>query len=177
MQNQKYALSVRIVHWAMATIIIGLLGLGFYMEYFLAGDSPFRGQIYYLHKSFGALVLFFIAYRIFLKLTNKAPELPKTINKLSQRLAFFTHMALYLLMIMMPLSGYLMSNSFGHPVHLFFIELPNLVSKNIELGKLFGDIHEILGYSFAFIITLHIAGALKHRFFDLPDNDVLKRIT
>jgi cytochrome b561 len=86
------------------------------------------------------------------------------------------HMLLYGLMIFMPLSGYLMSNFFGYPVHLFGLPLPMLVEKNMALGKFFASTHEILGFAFVAILGLHIAGAIKHRFFDKPENDVLGRI-
>ena len=167
---------MRITHWLMSVIIIALLCVGFYMADFLDPQSPIRGQIYHLHKSFGALIIFLITYRIFLRFTNDIPALPKTINPLQKKLAKGAQFLLYLLMICMPLSGYLMSNAAGYPVKLFVIELPALVGKDPVLGKFFHSAHHYLGYAFVIILSLHIAGALKHRFFDKPENDVLKRM-
>jgi cytochrome b561 len=160
----------------MAAIILFLLGLGIYMVYFLSKEDPGRMGIYALHKSFGVMVLAFISVRIINRFINKAPALPDSLPKFDRLAAHFVHVALYLLMILVPISGYLMSNSFGYPVHFFGIELPFLVEKNYEIGSIFSKTHQISAYSMIALLTLHILGALKHRFFDKPENDVLKRI-
>lgn len=176
MNNQKYPLSMRVIHWVMALIILSLLALGFYMTTFLDKDSSNRMMIYNLHKSFGALVIFLVVARIFFRLSSAVPALPNSIPKIIQKLAHSAHYALYFLMIFMPLSGYLMSNFFGYPVYLFGLPLPMIVEKNPELGKFFANIHEYLAYAFLVVLSLHVAGVIKHRFFDKPENDVLKRM-
>ncbi len=172
----KYAKSSRILHWSIAVIIIGLLGIGIYMADFLDKEAPNRMQIYNLHKSFGVLVLMLVAIRIVNRFCNKPPHLPYTMPKYERILAHFAHALLYILMIIVPLSGYLMSNSFGYPAMFFGYEMPFLIEKNFDLGKIFAEIHEITAYALLGIVTLHILGALKHRFFDIKENDVLKRM-
>jgi cytochrome b561 len=164
------------MHWLMALIIISLLAIGFYMTTWLDKESANRMTIYNLHKSFGALVLFLVVARIFIRLSKPIPPLPNSISAFVQKIAHLVHILLYGLMIFMPLSGYLMSNYFGYPVHLFGLPLPMLVEKNIEMGKFFADVHKFLGFAFVAILSLHIAGAVKHRFLDKPENDVLKRM-
>ncbi|MES2676851.1 MAG: cytochrome b [Pseudomonadota bacterium] len=176
MQNQEYHPSMKIIHWTMAVIIIGLLALGFYMAEFMDKESANRMLIYNLHKSFGALVLFLVVIRIFVRMQRSAPPLPDSIDLLTQALSHLVHMILYALMILMPMSGYLMSNYFGYPVHLFGLQLPMLVSPNPDLGKLCANAHEFFGFSFVAVLGLHILGVIKHRFFDKPENDVLKRM-
>lgn len=172
----KYPLSSRILHWLMAAIILCLLGLGIYMKEFLPKDAVNRLQIYDLHKSFGVIVLILITIRILNRLIKNAPALPESMPKWEQLLAHLGHLGLYALMVVVPLSGYLMSNSFGFPVKLFGIELPFLIEKNFDHGKIFSEAHEISAYSLLALITLHILAALKHRFFDRAENDVLKRM-
>ena len=172
----KYSLSSRIIHWLMAAIIIPTLGVGIYMKDFLPKDSPNHLEIYSLHKSFGVIALIFIFIRIVNRLLNKPPKLPLSISKLEKILAYFGHFGLYILMILVPLSGYLMSNYFGFPVRLFEISLPNMVETNYELGKIFAETHEICAYFLLALVSIHIFAAIKHRFFDKPENDVLKRI-
>jgi len=176
MKNQEYHQSMKIIHWTMALIIIGLLAMGIYMTEFLDKSSANRMLIYNLHKSFGALVLFLIVIRIFVRMQRSAPPLPSSIDLLTQSLSHFVHIILYVLMILMPLSGYLMSNYFGYPVYLFTLKLPMLVDKNSDLGKLCANAHEFLGYTLLVLISFHILGVIKHRFFDRPENDVLKRM-
>lgn len=173
---QKYHITSRIIHWLMAAIIIFLLGLGIYMAQFLPKDALNRAEIYGLHKSLGALALVLILVRIINRSINKSPALPKAMNKFEKIAAHIAHGALYLLMIIVPLSGYLMSNYFGYPVAFFGIQLPFLVAQNPEIGKIFHEIHEIAPYVLIAVLVAHVAGVVKHRFFDKPENDVLKRM-
>lgn len=172
----KYPLSSRIIHWLMAVLILFLLGLGIYMTEFLSKEAPNRLEVYSFHKSLGVIALIFIFIRIINRLLVKAPALPKTMPKHEIILAHLGHFTLYVLMVLVPLSGYLMSNSFGYPVNLFSLELPSLVSTNFELGKVFSETHEVCAYSLLGVIVLHVVAVLKHHFFDKPENDVLKRM-
>lgn len=146
------------------------------MTEFLSKDSANRMQIYHLHKSFGVVVLILFFFRFVNRFKNPSPHLPQTIAKRERTLAHLGHIVLYVFMLAVPLSGYLMSNSFGYPVHLFSIEMPFLVQKNIELGKFFSGVHKYAAYGLIALLVLHIAGVVKHRFFDKPENDVLKRM-
>ena len=87
MENQKYHPLMKLIHWAMAIIIISLLGMGIYMANWIDKDSTNRMLIYNLHKSFGALVLFLIAIRIVVRITKSAPPLPDSINIVTQALS------------------------------------------------------------------------------------------
>lgn len=160
----------------MAAIILFLLALGFYMADFLSKEAPNRLEIYNLHKSLGALVLGLVFVRIVNRLIFKAPALPNSLPKSEKILAHLAHVALYLLMIAVPLSGYLMSNLFGYPVHFFGATLPNLVEANPELGMKIHDSHGVFAYILLGLIALHVAGVVKHKFFDKPENDVLGRM-
>ena len=176
MTPQKYALSSRTLHWLMALIIFTLLGLGIYMMEFLSKEAPNRMEIYSLHKSLGVLALILVLLRIINRFIKPAPKLPDTIAKFEKIAAHLGHFGLYFLMLLVPLSGYLMSNSFGFPVHLFSIEMPTLVQRDMEMAELFAETHEIAAYSLLGLVLLHILGALKHRLFEAPENDVLKRM-
>ena len=176
MENQKYHPLMKLIHWAMAIIIISLLGMGIYMANWIDKDSTNRMLIYNLHKSFGALALFLIAIRIVVRIAKSAPPLPDSINIVTQALSHLVHLILYVLMILMPLSGYLMSNYFGYPVHLFGLKLPMLVAQNPDLGRFYADAHQFIGFALIGVLGLHISGVIKHRFFDKPESDVLKRM-
>lgn len=172
----KYALSSRILHWLMAAVILFLIGLGIYMAHFLSKEAPNRMDIYSLHKSLGVLVLGLVFVRIVNRLIFKVPALPNSLPKLEKIAAHFAHFGIYLLMIAVPLSGYLMSNLFGFPVHFFGMNLPSIVSANPELGMTVHESHAIFAYVLLGLVALHVAGVVKHKFFDKPENDVLGRM-
>lgn len=173
----KYHITSRIIHWVMALIIIGLLASGVFMVNFLESTDSSRGNFYNLHKSFGVIVLILIFLRIFNKIINRPPALPGTIHKHERILAYIGHHLLYLSMLLMPFSGYLMSNSYGYSVKLFSISLPNLVEKNYEIAGIFASTHQYLGYFTIALLAFHISGTLKHKYLDKnKENDVLKRM-
>ena len=171
-----YSKSSKIIHWLMALLIIFLLGLGIYMEEFLAKESSNRMEIYNLHKSLGVLAIILIFTRIANRIIHKAPAPLKTLKNWEKTASHAAHILLYILMVIIPISGYLMSNSFGYQVKFFGIELPFLVEKNFEIGKIFAKTHTYSAFSILGIITIHILGVIKHRFFDNKENDVLKRM-
>ncbi len=172
----KYPASSRAIHWLMALVIFAALGVGIYMTQILPKDAPNHLEVYSLHKSIGVIALILVIIRIINRLIFKAPALPNTIKKHEQILSHLGHFGLYVLMVAVPLSGYLMSNSFGFPVHLFSIEMPILIERNFEVGKILAEIHEISAFCLLALVAAHILAVVKHRFFDKPENDVLKRM-
>ena len=172
----KYHLLSRIFHWVMAILIIFMIGFGIYMTDFISNENTNRHTIYELHKSIGVLVLILLIARIINRLYHKPPTLPESIKNFEKKIAYLAHLGFYFLMLIVPLSGYLMSNFYGFEVKIFGIILPNLTSQNIDLAKIFGEIHEISAFSLAGLIALHVSAVIKHRFFDQKENDVLKRM-
>jgi cytochrome b561 len=160
----------------MALLIITILTIGIYMTEFLPKDAPNHMQIYQIHKSFGVIALIFIFVRIINRLIKKSPALPDSLSRPEKILAHFGHTGLYILMLLVPVSGYLMSNAFGHAVSLFAIKMPTLIANNFTLGKIFANIHELGSYSLLILVIIHILAVVKHRFFDKAENDVLKRM-
>ena len=76
-------------------------------------------------------------------------------------------MLLYLLMIFVPLSGWLMSSAKGfQTVYFGALPLPDLLAKNDELGELLEQAHALLNYSMAALVVAHLGAALKHHFVD-----------
>jgi len=146
------------------------------MVHFLSKEAANRTDLYLLHKSIGVIILFLVIIRIINRFTNYYPPLPDTMKRWEIILAHFNHTLVYILMLLVPLSGYLMSNAFGYPVLLFGVELPFLMQKNLELAPMIHESHWILAYILIAALVLHIAGVIKHRYFDRPEHDVLKRM-
>ncbi len=172
----KYSIQARVLHWLMAVLIITLLGVGIYMVDFLPKDSPSRLTIYSLHKSVGVMVLILVLVRLTNRLLKSPPPLPASLPQWEIILAKVGHFGLYILMILVPLSGYLMSNSFGFPVKFFTIEMPRIIAANPERGKFFSEAHEILAFTLLALVVVHVLAAIKHHYFDRPENDILKRM-
>ena len=85
------------------------------------------------------------------------------------------HHLLYLLMIAIPLSGWLMSSAKGfQTVYFGVLPLPDLLPKNKELGELLEVVHSSLNFTLAGLVVAHVAAALKHHLLDR--DDVLTRM-
>ncbi len=173
----KYPVSMRILHWLMALAIFGLIGSGWYMAG-LPDEAANKYDLYPLHKSFGALIIMLFALRLALRLSSQIPELPLALANWEVKLSHLTHGLIYGLMLAVPVSGYVMSGAYehGHGIDFFWTKLPDLVPKNETLFQAAHAAHDVLPYLLLGVLSLHIAGAIKHRWFDPAGADVLPRM-
>ncbi len=177
----KYPLAMRILHWSMAVIILGLIAAGWSMVSPDGGKTPSKFDFLYpWHKSFGVLILLLVLVRLVTRWRSRLPELPAGLAPWEVRAAKIGHTAMYVLMIVVPCMGYSMSSSFTQSDGVFFfgINLPELLPKNDARFEIFQALHRYLAYTLFGLVLLHIAGALKHRFLDKDrSRDVLSRMT
>ena len=170
--SNSYGYISKYFHWIMGIIIIGMIILGLYMSDLPKSDEKF--YYYGLHKSFGALVLILFFARLIWRQITIQPNLLGN-NKLEKRAAKAGHFVLYALMILMPLTGVLMSQGYGYDVSFFgLFVLPTLMGKNPELGALFKDMHEIFSNGLIAILVIHVAAALWHHF--IRKDNTLRRM-
>lgn len=163
--NPHYTSTAKLLHWLMALALGGLLALGFYMSDLPL--SPQKLQLYSWHKWAGVTVFVLLLVRLGWRITHQPPALPAHMPKLHQFLAHAGHAALYLLMLVIPLSGWLMSSAKGYQTVWFgVLPLPDLIGKDKELGALLKEVHEILNFILIAIVLGHVAAALKHHFID-----------
>jgi cytochrome b561 len=161
----RYDPIARTFHGVMAVLMIGLLGIGLYMEDL--DPSPAKWQIYSLHKAFGITVLALVILRILWRALHTSPAALASQAAWERGLARVVHYLLYFGMVMMPISGYVMSSAGGHAISIFgLFDLPLLVEKNKDIGGLAKEIHEIAGFALIAAIALHFIGALKHHIID-----------
>jgi len=154
-----YGTVTRYLHWIMAFIIIGLLTVGYTMKYLMpAGDI--KWQLYTLHKVVGVIALVLAIFRLTWRCLNTIPQLMRNLPTWQQNLAWLNICLLYLLMIMMPLSGLLMSLYGGHAVKLFNLYTIQPFVKNSIIAGYFNNLHYLIGILFSGAIIMHFCGAL-----------------
>lgn len=171
--NKSYTAIAKFFHWGMALVIAGLLALGFVMTEMPL--SPEKLQYYAWHKWAGVSVFMLVWLRLAWRVLNPPPVYPDTMPALMQRVAHLGHAALYGLMIVIPLSGWLLSSAKGvQTVWFGVLPLPDLLEKNKELGHLLHEVHEALNTLLLLLLGGHVAAALKHHWFDR--DDILKRM-
>jgi len=168
------------LHWIIATLVIAMIGLGLFMvelpkqSELPPGEESVRAFYFLLHKSLGITAALLIFVRIGWRLTHKAPALPDTIVKWQQKASSVVHGLLYVLMIGMPVSGYLQSIYSKYPTHFWGVELPRLAEANTEMKGIFHEVHEVFAFMFIAIIAIHIAAAIKHK---IAKSGIMERMT
>lgn len=172
MKDNKYSLGLRIIHWLMSVFIIGMLCSGLYMKS-LPISSEIKFSIYAIHKACGITVLGLIIVRIFFRVFTYVPPLPANFSRFVINASKTIHFGLYALMMLMPLSGYVMSSASSKEIKYFF-HIHLLINENKELASVANQLHSILAYFMILFIALHIIGALKHTFID--KQNIFKRM-
>lgn len=168
-----YTKTAKTLHWLMAILIFGLLALGTYMQGLLL--SPTKLQLYSWHKWAGVTAFVLVLVRLAWRVTHVPPALPASMPMPMQFVAHAGHLALYGLMIAIPISGWLMSSAKGFQTVWFgVLPIPDLLEKNKEVGDMLQTVHMSLNLLFAATILGHIGAALKHHFID--KDDILTRM-
>ncbi|MCD8497598.1 MAG: cytochrome b/b6 domain-containing protein [Alphaproteobacteria bacterium] len=163
--KERYGFVSRGFHWIIALLILCLLTVGFWMD--ALPYSPLKGTVYGLHKSFGMTVLVLATLRVFWTVLTQKPKHLDTHAFWEVALAKFIHILLYVGMIGMPLSGWIMSSAGDHPVPFFgLFNVPDIVPKDESLFRLAKQIHGLTAYALLAAIGLHFAGAVKHHVID-----------
>lgn len=181
--NSKYPLSMRILHWFRAIIILGLIWSGWYMTGLPDTTPVAKFELFYSnHKQFGVLVWLLALVHLTIRWRNRnaLPQTPTALAGWEKTLSHVVHRLIMALTILVPLLGYSMSSSYtqsdGVPF-FFFGHLPELLPKNDNAFAVFDALHEYGAYLLLGLIVLHVAGALKHRLQDKGgETDVLPRM-
>lgn len=161
----KYGAVTKTLHWTISILIICLLCVGIYMADFAETAQKFT--LFRLHKEFGICVLLLAATRVLWHIYSKKPGFVASLKPWEKTAAQAVHCYLYVGMLCMPLSGWILSSAAGRTVNFFgLFDLPNLVGPDKATQELCADIHQWLGYSLIPVIAVHAAAAIKHHFFD-----------
>jgi len=169
----RYTHTAVALHWLIVLAIVAAATVGLYM----AGlsFSPQKLKLYSWHKWIGVTIFLLAIARVLWRLTHPAPGLPPAMPRWQQTAALATHVALYVLVLIIPLSGWLMSSALGvKTVYLGLIPLPDLLAKNKELGEALKGVHVALNWTLAAVVLVHVGAALKHHF--VERDDVLHRM-
>lgn len=168
MQNTtstRYVRPAIALHWLMACLIIAVYFMGISIDDLPVG--PDRIMVVTWHKWLGVTIAFLWFARVAVRLTNQPPALPAASPAWQNMAAHLVHIALYVLMIAIPVSGWLMSSAKGYTTTFFgLFDLPNLLEKDKALGHTIKEIHGFMANLLMVLIVAHIGAALKHQLFD-----------
>jgi cytochrome b561 len=177
----QYGTVAKTLHWLIAAAIIAMLAIGWTMTNIDKGSS-YRFPLFQLHKSIGITILLLSLVRLGWRLTHTVPALPAAMPAWEKFAARATHVLFYVLIIGMPLSGWVMvsTSPINLPTLLYGIIpwphlpiLPTLPNKT-EIGHAFDGVHDYGAYILAGLLAMHVGAAHKHHWLDR--DDVLTRM-
>jgi len=159
------------LHWITAALIVANVALGLSMVPLPL--SPQKLRWYGWHKWVGITVFLLTCLRLAWRWGHPAPA-PVAMPAWQRRAAAVSHAVLYLLMLLVPISGWIYSSSTGvQVVYLGLVPLPDLVPKDKTMAALLKNVHVTLNAMMFALIAVHVAAALKHHFIDRYDHAVL----
>ena len=170
---QRYTRTAIALHWLVALLIFVTFPLGVYMHDLPL--SPNKLQLYSWHKWIGITILTLAVLRLLWRAGHTPPLLPEAISCWQRRASQGVHFFLYVLILAIPMSGWLMSSAKGFQTVWFgVLPLPDLVSKDKALGDLLTTVHQNLNLTLLIMVAIHVAAVLKHHF--IQRNAILRRM-
>lgn len=170
---ESWSAPAKFFHWLVAALIpvqvaLGLAAVGWPL-------SPAKLDLFVWHKSAGMLILAVVALRLLWRLTHGAPGLPADTPGWERSAARAGHFLLYVLLIALPLSGWVIASASGIPFRVFWqVPLPEIAAADKATADAAAIIHFQLLLVFVALLAVHVGAALRHHY--AKRNDVLRRM-
>lgn len=161
--SQHYGCITITLHWLTVLLIIVQVLLAVY-----AGMEPIGLTKFVLlsrHKALGMLILIITLFRLIWRWSNPVPDFPTGMSPLERTLALLTHGCFYIILITMPIIGWFLSSAANTSINFFALFIfPDLIAPDKSLVAPLKLAHQLLAWSLAILLLLHIAAALRHHF-------------
>lgn len=154
----------RSAHWATVLLVAAQFIVGWTMPDIHRGTLPV-GLVAW-HLALGSTLLVVVVFRLAWRLTHRPPPSPAGLPIWQQRTAAITHAALYVLLLLVPVTGWASASARAWAVRAFgVLPLPQILPAHARIGFRLGDVHGgILAWALLIVLGLHVLAALYHRF-------------
>lgn len=161
--GEKFGPVAIFLHWAIAACIVLSVAFGLISGY--ADSAELTQSTMVVHQSLGVTIFVLALVRVAWRLTHAAPPLPASMPRSQKIAAAVTHGTLYLILFVMPVTGYVGLAARGRPISIFgLFDLPRVVERSIKTSAAFQNIHDNLQYVLYVLLILHVGAALYHQF-------------
>jgi cytochrome b561 len=165
----RYSTGAILLHWAIAIAVIVNWRIAESAEHL---PDATRGAVMANHMALGMTILLLTLLRLAWRITHTPPPYASSLKPWERGLARIVHAVFYVLLIGLPLGGWLATSFYGVGVNIWgLFTVPGLpVPTNEHLGHEIFHAHAFGGTVMLVLIALHVLGALKHQFFDRDGN-------
>jgi len=172
-RTDHYPATSKLLHWLIAVCVLTTAPVAIVM--IRVGKGPTQDMLYNFHKSLGVLILVLMILRLINRLAVGALAAAPDIEPWQKALSSFVHTSLYVLLLAMPVVGYIANSAYGAATPFFgWFDLPPIIGKNEALSTQLFTIHRWVGWLVIALVLMHIGGALYHQF--IRRDTVLKRM-
>lgn len=164
MASKRYSLPARLLHWIVAVLVLVQIALGFGADW---SERPQSDYLLDQHVRIGVLLLVLVVLRLLWRIGNPPPPLPDLAHRWQRRAAGIAHRALYILLLLMPITGYVLWAWTGPSLDWWGLgSIPMLfVGGDDEFWRsVAGYVHEYGAYAITGLVLVHIGAALWHSF-------------
>jgi cytochrome b561 len=162
-ESGVYSGFARFLHWTIAACVLTIIPIGILMNRIPGGVV--QNVFYTVHRSLGVLVLVLMLVRLLYRMFNGVPAPEPTLTAFQRVVSHLVHLALYALIIAQGLIGWVATSAYGAAISFFgLFTVPALVAKDPDLSKPLFTVHEVLGFTIAALLVMHIGAALYHHF-------------
>lgn len=164
----RYTLAQRVVHWLVALLALLTLAIGLTLGYlrFEGARDAFgmaaTNGLYITHKTIGVLLLVLMLVRVVLRLRFGKPGYAVALARPQKVASEIVHGLLYVLLLAMPVIGWMATAAGGFPINFFHWVLPPLIGENEALSEALYTWHLVIGLAILALVLVHVAGALYH---------------
>ncbi|SMO87330.1 cytochrome b [Paracoccus laeviglucosivorans] len=157
-----YRTPARLLHWIIAAAVLLMIPAGLIMT--REGLPKGLGDgLFLFHKNMGTLLIPLIALRILYRWLHPAPPLPPSVPEWQRRAAGVSHLALYVLLVVMPLSGFVRVRAGGFPIELLdSLGAGPWLAKSEPLARTAEGLHYAAAMLLIAVLVVHVAAALQH---------------
>jgi cytochrome b561 len=171
--TDHYPATSKLLHWLIAACVLTTAPVAIAMTRLEKG--PTQDTLYNFHKSLGVLILTLMILRVINRLAAGALTAAPEIEPWQKTVSAVVHTSFYVLLLAMPVVGYIANSAFGAPTPFFgLFELPQLIGKNEALATQLFTIHRWVGWLLILLVLSHVSAALYHHF--ARGDSVLKRM-
>ena len=158
-----YSATARLFHWVVAALVLLMVPIGIVMANVDVGRA--QDALYHLHRSIGVILLPLMLARLIWRLTHPPPPLPVTVSAVQRRLAGFVHWALYGILLLQAMVGWIATSAYRAPIRVFWLfELPPIWPVDRPFSETLFAVHRAIGFTLLVLLVCHVGAALFHHF-------------